>query len=100
MRMTNPPFPQNKLTLQRNADKVAYCISLSNILKTLFPQVKASLLNLSGGTEHYLCSGNFMLVKDYRRKSWKDSHWRGPYQVLMTAVKVAERDTWIQVSRC
>lgn len=42
-----------------------------------------------------------MVVKDYRMKSWKDSLWRGPYQVLLptsTMVKVAERDTWIHVS--
>ena len=97
-------FPQNRLTLQgMEEDMVAYCVSLNNVLKTLVPRVKASLPNQSGGTEHCLRPGEFLGVKGYRRKSWKDPHWRGPYQILLTnptAVKVTERDTWIHVLHC
>lgn len=48
---------------------VEYCVTLNSILKTLFPRVKASLPDLAGGTEHCFNPGDFVVVKDFRRKS-------------------------------
>ncbi|KAI3366925.1 hypothetical protein L3Q82_009570 [Scortum barcoo] len=47
--------------------------------------------------------GDFVVVKDFRRKHWQAKRWHGPFQILLTthtAVKVAERATWIHASHC
>ncbi|XP_061776298.1 uncharacterized protein LOC133568410 isoform X2 [Nerophis ophidion] len=47
--------------------------------------------------------GDFVLIKNFRRKSWKQRRWLGPFQVLLvthTAVKVEERPTWVHASHC
>uniref|UniRef100_A0A8C9YD69 Murine leukemia virus integrase C-terminal domain-containing protein n=1 Tax=Sander lucioperca TaxID=283035 RepID=A0A8C9YD69_SANLU len=47
--------------------------------------------------------GDFVVVKNFRRKNWQSSRWQGPFQVLLvthTAVKVAQRATWIHASHC
>jgi hypothetical protein len=55
-------------------DMVEYCVTLNSVLKAL----------LAGGAEHCLNPGDFVVVKDFRRKSCKVPRWRGPYQVLLT----------------
>ncbi|XP_029968045.1 uncharacterized protein LOC115403325 [Salarias fasciatus] len=74
--------------------------------KTLFQirqTVKEALPRPAEGPLHRLNPGDWILVKDFRRKHWKARRWLGPFQVLLvthTAVKVAERATWIHASHC
>ncbi|XP_044079093.1 uncharacterized protein LOC122888553 [Siniperca chuatsi] len=52
---------------------------------------------------HDLEPGDWIVVKDFRRKNWRARRWNGPYQILLTtetAVKVAERATWIHATHC
>ena len=104
MRMTNMPFPQNKMTLMNIDDEmVNYCLALNRILKSIYPRVKAALPDPQAGKLHSLEPGDWVVVKDLRRQYWYQPRWLGPFQVLLvtpTAVKVAERDTWIHASHC
>ncbi|XP_026105742.1 uncharacterized protein LOC113077643 [Carassius auratus] len=66
-------------------------------------KVKAAQGKVAETPLHELKPGDFVVVRDLRRKSWKAKRWLGPFQVLLTthmAVKVAERETWIQASHC
>ncbi|TWW59956.1 hypothetical protein D4764_05G0000460 [Takifugu flavidus] len=47
--------------------------------------------------------GHYVVIKDFRRTRWNQKRWQGPLQILLvtqTAVKVAERATWIHASHC
>ncbi|KAL1270828.1 hypothetical protein QQF64_029844 [Cirrhinus molitorella] len=66
-------------------------------------QVKDALPKPAEGVLHDIRPGDFVVTKDLRRKHWKSKRWNGPFQVLLitqTAVKVAERATWIHASHC
>ncbi len=50
---------------------------------------------------HEVRPGDFVVIRDHRRKSWKSKRWLEPFQVLLvthTKLKVAERATWVHVN--
>lgn len=81
---------------------VTYCSNLASALVDVRRQVSAALPQAATGPLHCLKPGDYVLVKDLRRKNWRASRWLGPFQVLLVTqtVKVAERATWIHVSHC
>ncbi|XP_058508016.1 protein NYNRIN-like [Solea solea] len=82
---------------------LTYCTNLSKQLSDIKKQVIAALPVPASGPLHQLEPGDFVVVKDFRRKSWRNRRWQGPFQILLTthtAVKVAERATWIHASHC
>ncbi|XP_044065624.1 uncharacterized protein LOC122882379 isoform X3 [Siniperca chuatsi] len=66
-------------------------------------QVKEAIPKAAERKLHDLEPGDWIVVKDFRRKNWRARRWNGPYQILLTtetAVKVAERATWIHATHC
>ncbi|XP_044028260.1 uncharacterized protein LOC122864712 [Siniperca chuatsi] len=67
------------------------------------PFMSAALKSAAERKLHDLEPGDWIVVKDFRRKNWRARRWNGPYQILLTtetAVKVAERATWIHATHC
>ncbi|KAG1926788.1 hypothetical protein F2P79_024649 [Pimephales promelas] len=65
--------------------------------------VKAAVPEVADGPLHSIRPGDFVVIKDFRRKHWRQKRWQGPYQVLLvthTAVKVAETVPWIHGTHC
>ncbi|XP_060941493.1 protein NYNRIN-like [Limanda limanda] len=90
-------------TSQCEDEMLRYCVNLSSVLLDIHRQVKDALPKSIDGELHDLKPGDWIVVKDLRRKSWRARRWNGPYQVLLTtqtAVKVAERATWVHASHC
>lgn len=85
MHMTNTPFPQNRLTLTGlDDDMLRYCCALNNALKLIFPKVKADLPEPASAQLHDIQPGDWVVVKDLRRKHWHQPQWTGPYQLRGT----------------
>ena len=82
---------------------LVYCKKLHSVLSQINSQVRAAQPIPASGPLHKIRAGDWVLVKDLRRKHWKAKRWNGPFQVLLvtyTAVKIAERATWIHASHC
>ncbi|XP_026223319.1 trace amine-associated receptor 13c-like [Anabas testudineus] len=65
--------------------------------------VKDALPKQATGPLHFFQPGDWVIMKELIRKHWNSKHWQGPFQVLLTvytAVKVAERATWIHSELC
>ncbi|XP_029285792.1 protein NYNRIN-like isoform X1 [Cottoperca gobio] len=100
--LTAPGMPLPSTTLCEDA-MLSYCINLSSNLADIRRQVVAALPTPADGPLHNLQPGDTVLIKDFRRKSWKTSRWQGPYLILLvtqTAIKVVERATWVHASHC
>ncbi len=77
-----------------------YCKEMSCLLSNISVQVKAAQGKVAERFLHEVRPGDFVVIRDHRRKSWKSKRWLGPFQVQLvthTAVKVAERATWVHV---
>ncbi len=84
-------------------DMLNYCKEMSCLLSNISVQVKAAQGKVVETFLHEVRPGDFMVIRDHRRKSWKSKRWLGPFQVILvtyTAVKVAERATWVHVNHC
>lgn len=60
-----------------------YCISLSASLSALHSQVKAVLPTPADTPQHNFKPGDWVVIKDFRRKHWKQRRFQGPFQVLL-----------------
>lgn len=82
---------------------IEYCKLLSGMLSQVSQQVKAVLPQQATGPLHSIQPGDWVVIKNLRSKHWRSERWQGPFQVLLTthtAVKVAERATWIHAHHC
>ncbi len=84
-------------------DMLNYCKEMSCLLSNISVQVKAAQGKVAERFLHEVRPGDFVVIRDHRRKSCKSKRWLGPFQVLLvthTAVKVAERATWVHINHC
>lgn len=82
---------------------LTYCRNLTKSFSDIRVQVNAALPMPAEEQLHELKPGNYVVIKDLRRTRWNQYRWKGPFQDLLvtqTAVKVAERATWIHTSHC
>jgi len=80
-----------------------YCVELDKVFCDTSRQVKATVPEVADGPLHSIHPGDFVVIKDFKRKHWRQKRWQGPYQVLLvihTAVKVGEKVPWIHGTHC
>ncbi|KAG1946474.1 hypothetical protein F2P79_013370, partial [Pimephales promelas] len=80
-----------------------HCLKLLCVKKRCCCKKKAAVPEVADGPLHSIRPGDFVVIKDFRRKHWRQKRWQGPYQVLLvthTAVKVAEKVPWIHGTHC
>ncbi|XP_073781612.1 retrovirus-related Pol polyprotein isoform X3 [Danio rerio] len=89
--------------LEKNKWRQSGCVMKDNVWKCAEGKVKAAQGKAAERPLHSLRPGDFVVIRDLRRKSWRAKRWLGPFQVLLTtetAVKVAERATWVHAGHC
>ncbi|CAL9706360.1 unnamed protein product [Knipowitschia caucasica] len=82
---------------------IRYCITLTKSLSDIRRQVSSALPQRADHPLHNIQPGDFVLIRNFKPKSWNHHRWLGPFQVLLvthTAVKVQERQTWVHASHC
>lgn len=105
--LTGRPMPIPGLPHPPTLDDVdktvkGYVLGLIAALSSVSQQVTAALPQ-SFQDVHPVQPGTWVIIKDLRRKHWNQERWRGPYEVLLstpTAVRIAERDSWVHLSHC
>ena len=101
--VTGAPHNSNMNTERFHHNMIDYCITSPENLQTIRSQMKEALPLSKEGQLHDLIPGDWIVVKDHRRQTWNSPRWLGPYQLLLitsSAVKAAERATWIHASHC
>ncbi len=53
------------------------------LLSNISGQVKAAQGKVAETFLHEVRPGDFVVIRDHRRKSWKSKRWLGPFQVLL-----------------
>ncbi|XP_039979222.1 uncharacterized protein LOC120787590 [Xiphias gladius] len=101
-----PIFPVKKVRGEGRPPEWRFVQDLKAVNAAVYqraPEVKAVLPSPAAAAQHHLKPGDWVLIKDHRRKHWKQRRYIGPFQVLLvteTAVKVDGRAPWIHASHC
>ncbi|KAI3376441.1 hypothetical protein L3Q82_016897 [Scortum barcoo] len=74
----HPREPPSSTAVCENA-MLTYCINLSRTLSSIRQQVAAALPPPASKPLHSLHPGDFVVVKDFRRKHWQAKRWHGPF---------------------
>ncbi|XP_036974009.1 uncharacterized protein LOC119030483 isoform X2 [Acanthopagrus latus] len=99
---TSPSKEQRREGLTPETRWLAHSCDLQNHVETVF-SVKDALPAPAAHKLHDLEPGDWVVIRDLRRKNWRARRWNGPFQVLLTtetAVKITERATWVHASHC
>ncbi len=73
-----------------------YCASVSSVVSDFHKQTKLTLPQPTDRKLHDLKPGDWIVVKNLRKKHWKSHRCTGPFQILLTtetAVKITEKAT-------
>lgn len=80
-----------------------FCTALTSVVQSIQRQVQAVQTPAQDQQCHDIQPGDWVCVKEFRRKNALKPRWSGPLQVLLTtttAVKCEGRPTWIHASHC